>query len=110
LISSATYKLLDIDEIRYWAEDSLIKLNIVTQSQVKREIKADAQELADKINRILALSELWLQVQNKVRRLIQNLIFIYLSIYKFIAFNSGYFWREFLPILKLASDDLVKSS
>lgn len=68
LISSATYKLLDIDEIRYWAEDSLIKLNIVTQSQVKREIKADAQELADNINRILALSELWLQVQNKVRQ------------------------------------------
>lgn len=109
MISSATYKLLDIDEIRYWAEDSLIKLNIVTQSQVKREIKADAQELADNINRILALSELWLQVQNKVRRLIQILVlFIYL--YKFIAFNSGYFWREFLPILKLASDDLVKSS
>ncbi|CAF0731757.1 unnamed protein product, partial [Brachionus calyciflorus] len=65
LLTNVTYKLVDIDEIRFYADDSIIKLDMILESQVNKKIKEDVLELKIKINKILEISELWMEVQQK---------------------------------------------
>ncbi len=67
LMKNVSYKLIDINEIRYFAEDSNIKLNIVTQSKITKKTREECLDFKAKINQILKLTELWFEVQHKVK-------------------------------------------
>ena len=66
LIKNVSYKLVDINEIRFFAEDSFIKLDIIVQSKITKETREECLALKMKINQILKLTEIWYDVQNKV--------------------------------------------
>jgi hypothetical protein len=67
LMKNVSYKLIDINEIRYCAEDSIIKLNIVAQSKITKKTRDECLDFKTKINQILKLTELWFEVQHKVK-------------------------------------------
>lgn len=67
LLSNVTYKLVDIDEIRFYADDTMIKLDLILQSPINKRIKDNVIEFKIKISKILELSELWANVQHKVK-------------------------------------------
>lgn len=101
LLTDVKYKLIDIDEIRYHTDvnlifltycslicfclkDSLIKLDIILESQVNKSIKDQVLELKTKINKIIEISELWLQVQYRVIK-IHFYLFLFAN-----YFSSGF--------------------
>jgi hypothetical protein len=65
LMKNVNYKLVDINEIRYTAEDSSIKLNLIIQSKITKKTRDDALEFRNKISEILNLTELWFALQHK---------------------------------------------
>jgi hypothetical protein len=67
LMKNASYKLVDIDEIRYFAEDSTIKLSIIANSKITKKTREECLDFKMKISEILKLTELWFELQHKVK-------------------------------------------
>lgn len=81
LMKNASYKLIDIDEIRYFAEDSIIKLDMIAQSRITKKTIDDCLEFKLRIAQILKLTETWFELQHKVKTFnlhLYNFLFIYL--------------------------------
>lgn len=75
LMHDVSYKLVDINDIRYHVEDSLIQLNMLLQSPIISLIKNEVESLMDKLNQLLLISELWWNTQNKwlyLERILNN--------------------------------------
>jgi len=63
--ANASYRLVDVNEIRQAYDDSVIKLRNVLTNSVKPKLKDEAQELLGKLDEAVYLTELWWQVQFK---------------------------------------------
>ncbi len=57
--------LIDINEIRYMAQDSKIKLATIMSTQISDKIKHESEEIIFKLDQILKISKLWLETQCK---------------------------------------------
>ncbi len=88
--ANVTYKLVDINEIRFHYDvikiylailnllhfnyfifkDSIIKLNTILSNSIKPKLKEEAQELMNKLNEIMFVSKIWLECQIKVKNFI----------------------------------------
>lgn len=63
--ANISYKLVDINQIRYVYDDSVIKLRNILSNQVKQRIREECQEFLDKLNELMYLTNLWHECQYK---------------------------------------------
>lgn len=63
--ANISYKLVDIDEILYTYDDSIIKLNNILTNCIKLKIIEEAQEFIAKLNEIVYITRLWADCQYK---------------------------------------------
>lgn len=63
--ANISYKLVDIDEILYTYDDSIIKLNNILTNCIKAKIKEEAQDFIKKLNEAIYITRLWSDCQYK---------------------------------------------